>query len=131
MKRFLVAGSLLGLALGCELPKPKPEFNWHGHEQMLYALMMNHANLEAYGKFLRQQIDQQPEGEPVPPGICGDYGFVLLSTGNAKEAERYFLLERTTWPESRVLMDRLIASCHHGTPPQAEPSVATPTPVKP
>ena len=44
----------------------------------------------------------------VPPGIFAELGFIYLKTNNSKEAINLFRTEAETYPESKLLMDRLI-----------------------
>jgi len=44
----------------------------------------------------------------VPPGIYAEYGFALYEKGNFPDAIKFFKLESDKWPESRVLMAKMI-----------------------
>jgi hypothetical protein len=108
MKRWMPL--LLLLAVACA--RPTTAYDWGRHDDALYALMRDPGKLEPYGKALREVIDRHPDGRGIPPGICAEYGYVLLTAGKGPEAEKYFQLEKTLWPESRPIVDRMIENCH-------------------
>lgn len=130
--RRLVPLAIL-LALGCA--GPRTTYDWGRHDDRLYALMKDPGKLEAYGLSLREVIDRHPDGKGIPPGVCGEYGYLLLVSGKAGDAERYFVLEKTYWPESARIMDRMIGNCHPKAPesaaPPAVPAPSTPAPATP
>jgi hypothetical protein len=113
MKRLILLTAIL--ALGCAAP-PKTAYDWGKHDDRLYDLMKDPAKLEAYGQSLRALIEAHPDGKRLPPGVCGEFGFVLLASGKPGEAQRYFALEKTYYPESSKIMDRMIASCQAKAP---------------
>ena len=46
----------------------------------------------------------------VPPGVYAELGYFYLKSGDAGKAIQYFDLESEAYPESQVLMGRLIAA---------------------
>lgn len=108
---------VLALAAGCAPPSVRKGYDWGGYDEHLHALMRNPSGLEAYGASLRRIIDRNPDGTWVPPGIYAEYGYVLFLAGRKPEAADYFAREKTRWPESAKIMDRMIQSCA----PPAEP----------
>ncbi len=47
-------------------------------------------------------------GGRVPPGLYAEYGYALYEAGQANEALIYFGKEKEKWPESAVIMDKMI-----------------------
>ncbi len=45
---------------------------------------------------------------PIPPGICAELGYIYLKMNDSKRAIALFSREKQIFPESTVLMDRLI-----------------------
>ncbi len=43
----------------------------------------------------------------VPPGIYLQYGYLLSLEGKLEMASQYYLMEKTNYPESSVLVDEL------------------------
>lgn len=109
MKSWLPISLLLILGLACA--GPKTNYYWGSYENSLYALMKNPSGLDAYGKSLKEIIDHHPEVTKLPPGIHAEYGYVLLATNHKNEAKAYFTKEKTLWPESAKIMDRMISNC--------------------
>ena len=108
MKRVSLL-AIFFLAFACT--GPKTTYDWGTHDERFYDLMKDPAKLEAYGQSLRALIESHPDGRRLPPGICAEYGFILLSAGRPNEAEPFFLLEKKYWPESSQLMDRMVTNC--------------------
>ena len=46
----------------------------------------------------------------VPPGVYAEYGYTLYKAGQHEDAIAYFRREQEAWPESSILMERLIAN---------------------
>jgi hypothetical protein len=109
--RALVAAALLGLLAACQAPKPQPTYHWGEYESALYNLMKRPQEVAAYGAALKRQLDQDPTGARIPPGILAEYGYCLYLTGDKGEAASFFLKEKTRWPEATLLMDKMIALC--------------------
>jgi len=50
------------------------------------------------------------KNKPIPPGISTEYGFGLYKIGKHQEAIHYFEKEKSLWPDSAPLMDRMISN---------------------
>jgi hypothetical protein len=120
---------LIAAAVGCAPPSSRSSYDWKGYDDNLYALMKNPNGMEAYGINLKKQIDRSPDGKRLAPGICAEYGYVLLVAGRKAEAVDYFNREKVRWPESTTIMDRMIANCAPLSVPAAPQATAT-TPVQ-
>lgn len=59
-------------------------------------------------QLLREQMTEYNTGNKVPPGIYADYGFLLYRRGDTGGAIAFFEKEKKTFPESALLMDKLI-----------------------
>jgi len=59
-------------------------------------------------QLLREQMTEYNSGKLVPPGVYADYGFLLYRRGDTVGAIAFFEKEKKTFPESALLMDRLI-----------------------
>lgn len=120
---------LLALAAGCQGPSTR--YDWQGYDMRLGGLMKDPAQLDAYGLALKSLADDHPDGKRVPPGILAECGYALYANGHRDEARAMFEREKALWPESTVLMDRMIAACAQKPPPPAEapaPSAGPPAP---
>ena len=102
---ILMAAVVL-LSTGCITNKSK--YQWGGYEHSLYRYYKDPAKLDAYAEALGEAVADGQREDRVPPGLYAEYGFVLLTMGQADEARTYFELERQTWPESEHLMNIMI-----------------------
>lgn len=94
--------------LGCA--SQKPMYYWGNYSTSLYAYKKA-ATDESYMEHmneLQRIIEQSKERDlRVPPGICVEYGYLLLKEGKKEKALQYFEQEEQTYPESRVFVERL------------------------
>ena len=44
----------------------------------------------------------------IPPGVCAELGYLYAANNNTKKAIELFQMEKQTYPESTILMERLI-----------------------
>ncbi len=117
---------ILVLGLGCAAPQAR--YDWGGYDDHLYALMKSPGSLEDYGIALKKQMDRHPDDKRMPPGLHAEYGYVLFVTGHKPEAVAHFTREKALWPESALIMDRMIVNC---APKAPETANAQPTGAKP
>lgn len=94
------------LAAGCG---PKQMYTWRGYDDALYA---HYKNPQDHAKHIErmQTIVAETEGAGVkmPPGVYAEYGYALLEEGRFDESTTYFRKEKETWPESAVIMEKMI-----------------------
>lgn len=84
-------------------------YQWGGYEEQLYASYKDPTKLEALRIKLENLLQEtQKTGRRVAPGLYAELGTVYLQAGNRQEAIRYYGLERSTWPESTLLMTAMI-----------------------
>jgi len=100
---------LLLFGLGCTGPQTR--YDWGGYDSQLYTLMKDPSGLENYGLALKKQMDRHPDDKRMPPGLHAEYGYVLYVTGHKPEAVAQFTREKALWPESALIMDRMIVNC--------------------
>lgn len=87
---------------------PTSRFEWGGYEQALYAYSQNPENRGVYKESLEKAIERGRARDAIAPGLLAELGYLHLEEGNSVEALKYFREERTRFPESAVLMDRVI-----------------------
>jgi hypothetical protein len=76
---------------------------------------------------MKEVVMRAEEEGRVPPGIYAEYGFLLLEQGDRRTAVQYFQKEAAKWPESRMLMEKMIAVAEKrftkpGAPDQPPPA---------
>ena len=115
---FVLLFSIIAFGLvGCV---PKATYHWGNYEKQLYKYYKNPADVERLAEALAKVIvDGEQEGR-VPPGIYAEYGYLLLITGHSDEALVYFEKEKSQWPESAVIMDKMITITKDGDKKRVE-----------
>lgn len=114
--RIFLGIILLVLSLaGC---KKQGIFYWGDYSKTYYDEMKKPCEdtSAAHLKTLETIIEQsRVKNLAVPPGVHAEYGFIMLKAGKTDVAIANFEQEKARYPESRVLMDRLISSAtSHG-----------------
>ncbi len=130
MRRLIRSGRLVlvlslaaGGVLGCAA---EPKYHWGSYEKLLYQMQHNpgEATPEAQADKLTRDIQEASgKGKPVPPGVHAHLAYMLLMTGNGDGAMSNFQIEKTKYPESAVMIDRLVAGMT-GKPKKAGEPVA-------
>ena len=109
MKKMFIIFALSGL-LGIGCAAQKPMYYWGNYSNTLYQYKKapSDSTLQKHKEEIAVIIQKSKEIDVnVPPGIYGEYGFILLKTGDKAEAIKYFDLEEHTYPESRVFIEKI------------------------
>lgn len=102
---------------------PATMYHWGAYDSTLYSYYKTPAEREAFVEGLKTVVlEADQEGRRVPPGVCAEYGFALYEEGKFDQAIVYFKRERDKWPESRVLMEKMIRNSEQA----AQKAPATP-----
>ena len=105
---YLLPVSVLGLLVlqGCAA---STHYAWGKYDESLYSHYKAPQEREAFVANLKEVVLQsEQEGKLVPPGIYAEYGYALLEEGQNQAAVSYFKKEQAKWPESNVLMEKMI-----------------------
>lgn len=94
------------LMTGCA----QSRYAWDNYDQKLYNHYKNPGEKDTFVDDLKDIITKSEASGRVPPGIFAEYGYVLYGQGNIPEAIEYFKKEKTQWPESNVLMVKMISN---------------------
>jgi len=113
------------VSAGCA---PKPLYSWNEYEESLHARYVT--NDPAQARIALEAAIQyaQQSGGRIPPGVCAEYGFLLLQNGDSARAIELFKQEARLFPEAKPLMDRLIAKVQEKQEKQAQQAQASPAP---
>ncbi len=94
------------LAAGCG---PKQMYTWRGYDDTLYA---HYKNPQDHAKHIERMqtivTETEAAGGKMPPGVYAEYGYALLEESRFDESVTYFKKEKETWPESAVIMEKMI-----------------------
>ena len=101
----LLAGAvtLVGCAQG-----PQTKYDWGNYTPTMLALDQDPTTAPDFEKNLAAMVNGDPKR--VPPGIFAEYGYVLLKKGDKQGAAHWFEAEKRAWPESTVLMDKMLGA---------------------
>ncbi|WP_035375267.1 DUF4810 domain-containing protein [Pseudoduganella violaceinigra] len=106
--RVLIAVAVLAALAGCSTA-PTTKYDWGTYEQSLYEHYKKPADMPAITAALSSTINNaEKNNRAVPPGLYAEYGYLMLQQNRLDEAQVYFIKEKNKWPESTVLMDRMI-----------------------
>lgn len=104
--RLLALAAVAALASACA---PRPHYHWGQYDTALHRYYSNPQDRDAWVEALRTTIlEAEQLGDKVPPGVCAEYGYALFEEGQAEASVPWFQREKDTWPESTVLMDKMI-----------------------
>ena len=87
---------------------PRTRYAWGKYDSTLYTHYKNPQDQEAYLERLGEIVREAEAQDRVPPGLYAEYGYALYQKGSTGEALAYFEKERAKWPESNVLMEKMI-----------------------
>lgn len=96
---------LLLLAQGCASTR---KYAWGNYDSTLYTHYKKPQDKEAYLEHLKEIVNNAEVENRIPPGLYAEYGYALFESGNTIEAITYFEKEKAKWPESNILMEKMI-----------------------
>ncbi|MDR0418975.1 MAG: DUF4810 domain-containing protein [Prevotellaceae bacterium] len=89
----------------------KPLYTWDSYDVASYTYVKNgdERSIQELVKTYQKIIEKQKGSRGVPPpGICADYGFLLLQTDKVEEGKKMLKMEIAYYPESKVFIDRIL-----------------------
>lgn len=111
MKKIQLPLIALCLALvGCGGGNPSL-YRWGVFPQQTYNYMSEKSKVSPLEQIalLEKDIEKsKAENRAVPPGLYAHLGLLNLDIQNSQQAAMYFQLEKQVYPESTVLMNRLL-----------------------
>ncbi len=116
-KRLLCLLPVLAVT-ACAAPSQGPKYNWGNYSPALVAMDADPSSAGNYQAALAKIVNDS-NGQ-VPPGIFAEYGYMLQQQGDTKDAIAMYAREKSAWPESGFLMDKMIAALQ--TPAQPKPA---------
>lgn len=124
---FFALCILLASASGCA---PSRKYAWGNYDATLYSHYKNPNKKEAHLERLREIVQNAETEDKVAPGLYAEYGYALYEFGKIPEAITYFEKEKAKWPESNVLMQKMIrnAKRHQENLTKTAPPASTETP---
>lgn len=103
--------ALAALAMGGCVTTAPSLYQWGGYESRLYAGYKDQTKMEELRVGLEAHIAATDKsGQKVAPGLYAELGTLYLQSGDTNKAREMYARERDAWPESKGLMDALIAN---------------------
>ena len=121
IERWAIAVACALILAGCG---PTVLYDWGRYEDSLHASYVTHDEAQAWSSLDATIVSAEQQGHRLPPGACAEYGFALYKRGQHTRAIEYFEREAQLFPESRPLMDKLIARVRARTPGDSPPGAA-------
>jgi hypothetical protein len=107
---FGLLAAALALIAGCAA---SPSLYYWGHyEDLVYASYAEPGKVDPALQIQQLEADYEAaraHDRRVPPGFHAHLGVLYFETGKPERARQAFLAEKAEFPESAVLMDRLLA----------------------
>jgi hypothetical protein len=111
MKRTLLGVlALSSILVGCGGGNPSL-YRWGEFPQQTYMYMSKQGKTSPLEQIARLEKDieiAKSENKAVPPGLYAHLGLLNIDIQNSQRAAMYFELEKQVYPESTVLMNRLL-----------------------
>lgn len=86
-------------------------YDWGDYDKSSYRYLKN-ADEESKQELLEdyQEIIDKQKGtrQTVPPGICADYGYLLLQKGEVAKGKEMLKKEVALYPESKIFVSRIL-----------------------
>jgi hypothetical protein len=87
-------------------------YNWGSYEELIYASYAAPDSVSAQTQVETLEKDYQQArsaNKPLPPGWHAQLGYLYFQLGKLDQAQQEFQTEKAQFPESALLMDRLLA----------------------
>ena len=106
-----LVGGLLGLLLLAGCAPQQQMYYWGDYSDSLYHAKKNPCveSLAKHKEALENIVEESKNRNlRIPPGVCAELGYLYTANNNTKRAIELFQMEKQTYPESTILMERLI-----------------------
>lgn len=108
-RKYLVIAVISLLAISCTTTQPL--YNWRGYDDAVYAYTKasdeksNENLIKIYEKLILKSGGTR---QVPPPGVCADYGYVLIKKGEIAKGKELLVKETVLYPESKMFIDRVL-----------------------
>ena len=109
MRKILVMAAVSIFAISCS--PTKPLYSWKGYDDAVYAYTKtsdeksNENLIKVYEKLIKNSGGSR---QVPPPGVCADYGYILIKKGETAKGKELLVKETILYPESKVFIDRIL-----------------------
>ncbi|UTW45499.1 DUF4810 domain-containing protein [bacterium SCSIO 12696] len=115
--RSVLAALFLAIVLSGCVAQPNYKYYWGSYEDILRETFVKADELSTAGQIDRfnQDIQKaQAEGKPLPPGFYAHLGMLYAAEGQAERAAESLVREKELYPESTILIDKLLKNYGKG-----------------
>ena len=104
--------TLFFIFTGCGKKVEPPLYTWGNYVESSANYGMYGERKEVLEKHLSELEkiinESEEKNKRVAPGIYAEYGQILYETNKRKKAKKYFYLEKNTYQESSIFIDRIL-----------------------
>lgn len=116
---YLFAVVALFFLVGCSNKEVRPSiYEWGSYSKTsaAYVMYKEREDIRSAHKNVLEKIITKSEAESkkVPPSIYAEYAELLYDSNEKVLAKKYFLLEKDTYPESSVFINRILNKLYGG-----------------
>ena len=89
----------------------EPRYHWGAYEDLLYRMNANPGEATPEAQIDKLSRDVQVAGalgKPVPPGVHAHLAYMMILAGDTPGAQKNLELEKRLYPESSVMVDRMV-----------------------
>jgi hypothetical protein len=107
-------------------------YYWGDYSESLYQTKKHPSeeSLAEHEAVLEKIIETSKEKNcRIPPGVYAELGYIRAMRNDSKRAVELFTLEKQTYPEAALFMDRLIQRSERRPPPDPPPAAGAPPEV--
>jgi len=115
MRKVLGLSAIVMIAMiftGCGSSVQPPLYTWGNYVNSSAKYGMHSEDkdvLEEHLQELEKIINEsENKDQRVAPGIYAEYAQLLYETNKKEKAKKYFLLEKQTYPESSIFIDKVM-----------------------
>ena len=109
MMKYLMFIASTFLLVSCSLMQ-KPLYNYAQYEDAVYRYItvQDEKSEERLLKNYEKILGKPGIRKTPPPGICADYGYLLLKKGETKKGKTLLKREKKLYPESAVFINAIL-----------------------
>ncbi len=107
----IISFALFAILLTTSCETQKTLYSWDKYNESTYDYLKN-SNEQSQQQLIEtyQRIIENQKGtrKTIPPGVCADYGFLLLKMGKTDQGKELLQREMALYPESKVFVERIL-----------------------
>lgn len=106
MRKIILIGFLVTFFSGCS----NTLYYWGNSLEDSYEYAVGDYTTEEYLNRLLAMELEFDASHKAPPNFYSEIGALYLKQGDVQKAKEYFVKEKETWPDSTLLMDKLVSN---------------------